>query len=296
MRSPPPFSPSGADQQSPSNQQTFFVSSAALSLDAGKKPDKMPSKHKFYEYYTLGCISMRTESLALCVAVQFLLTNAFLIWLSLQGWHPYWRLALPAVFNAGASLALIYAWWADKSSYSLLFLIVNGLSICALALSLFALLLAETDPALLKQLINNNDERETEQHQWDNYAYEEKTVVKTKDGSEHEHVRQNTIATAWRHYARRLELSGWLREAELGLVLLVILLWIAQGIVCHFYRYAKLRKVERFERAANGYGAGGTRPSGTNFRIPVATLRRLQHVQQQQKQMPSGSAAATGKY
>uniref|UniRef100_A0A914I2P1 Transmembrane protein n=1 Tax=Globodera rostochiensis TaxID=31243 RepID=A0A914I2P1_GLORO len=269
-------SPSG-DEEPPNRK--IFIASTALS-SGNQHMDKMPSKHKFYEYYTLGCISVRTESLALCVAVQFLLTNGFLIWLSLQGWHPYWRLVLPAVFNAGASLALIYAWWADKTSYSLLFLIINGLSICALALALFALLLIETDPTMLKEFIEYEE-------QDGNYVYE---TVKDQDGSEHVHVRQKTIAAAWRHYAKQLELSGWLREAELGLVLMLLLLWIAQGIVCHFYRYAKLRKVERFERAANGCSvSSASRASGTNFRIPVATLRRLQHVQQQQKQMPTVS-------
>ena len=111
----------------------------------------MPSHYKYYELYSMGCLTAKTERMAISFAFGSLLMNTFLLPASLQS-EPLWGVGPPALFYMVAALALFYAGWADQPSYCWLYLVINGLSIGAFALTFVAAFLLDLNPKLFTQM------------------------------------------------------------------------------------------------------------------------------------------------
>nr|CAD2164407.1 unnamed protein product [Meloidogyne enterolobii] len=82
------------------------------------------AQFKYYELYSLGCFTARTERFALSFAFGLLLINMFLFIISLS-FDQFWSFGTPALFHIFAALALFYSNLAGKPSYCLIYLVIN---------------------------------------------------------------------------------------------------------------------------------------------------------------------------
>lgn len=115
------------------------------------KKKKMPNNYKYYELYSLGCFTARTEPLAVSFGLGALLFNAFLFLFSFSSDWSYWSIGPPALFHMFAALALFYAAWADRSTFCWFYLVINGFTIAGALLAFSAAFLLDANPQFLEQ-------------------------------------------------------------------------------------------------------------------------------------------------
>uniref|UniRef100_A0A914KID0 Uncharacterized protein n=2 Tax=Meloidogyne incognita TaxID=6306 RepID=A0A914KID0_MELIC len=207
------------------------------------------AQFKYYELYSLGCFTARTERFALSFAFGLLLINMFLFIISLS-FDQFWSFGTPAFFHIFAALALFYSNLAGKPSYCLIYLVINGVTIIALAIFFCTVLLLDIRPQLFNGFIKKEE-----------YPQFSSTLS---------------------YYNLT---NSEIRQLELALLLLLCIHWMGQSLVWHYYCYSKHFKAEEFyhQRLPLPTAAScASQNRATSFPI-VAPVKRLQVVHQQSK-------------